>query len=583
MADLTRPVGAPAGPVHAVWRRTHAARRAEKHLMRRLLTLLPTAVILVSLLTLGGLPATASQAAPGDHVLRVDWGGLPDTLDPQHSDQGQWSVSGGLDFEGLTRIDEELQVAPGAAESWQFSSDGKVITFHLRDGLVYSDGVPVTAADFVYAAERICSPELNSRSVSLLADVIGCMDLNTAGGDAAAEAKARATFGVRAIDDRTIEYRFTRPAPYFPTQASIWATIPLRQELVEQGGANWWTNPATRIGNGPFKLVRYQADEPNQRVVYARNEHYWRGRTKLDELDFQFLDSTSAAMEAYRADEVDLIWPGETSVPALESDPELSRELVRIPDAGTDYYQFNVTREPFQDPKVRQAFASAFDRDALCRTLMYGSCTPTLSMIPPGLPGAIETDAMAFDPVQARQALAESSYGGPENLPEVTWYGETDNAGSEQDAQWLAAQFRQVLGVELKLVYLSEEENDALYDSAETTPQFHGSSWFGSLDPRGWFLIWRCGSTFGHEGYCNPDLDALLDRADAEMDPEQRLALYQEAGRMLVADAAGIFVDTVSSQWLVKPDVTGYTRVTGINGDWPGWMNLLTVDVVRPG
>ena len=84
-------------------------------------------------------------------------------------------------------------------------------------------------------------------------------------------------------------------------------------------------------------------------------------------------------------------------------------------------------------------------------------------------------------------------------------------------------------------------------------------------------------------GYCNPALDALLERADAELDPEQRIALYEEAGRMLVADAPAIFAQTIVSTWLVKPSVTGYTRTTGINGDWPGWMNLMTVDVERPG
>ena len=102
----------------------------------------------------------------------------------------------------------------------------------------------------------------------------------------------------------------------------------------------------------------------------------------------------------------------------------MSRELVTIPDAGTDYFVFNVNREPFQDPKVREAFAYAFDRETWCRSWLGGTCLMALSMIPPGLPGHIDTDAFAFDPEKARQALADSSYGGPENLPEITWYGE---------------------------------------------------------------------------------------------------------------------------------------------------------------
>jgi len=260
--------------------------------MRRLLALLPTALVLVALLPLGGLPVTATSAAPGDHVLRVNWGPpVPDTLDPQHSDEGQWSISGGLDYEGFTRLGEDLQPVPGAAKSWQFSEDGKAITFHLREGLVFSDGMPVTAEHFRYAAERICSPELDSRSVDLLIDVIGCEALFRSGNDAAAAAKARADFGVRAIDDRTIEYRFTKPAPYFSSYAASWGTIPLRQELIEKGGPDWWANPATRIGNGPFKMAAYPVNGPSEHLVYERNDRYWGGQAKLDRPEFLFLNN----------------------------------------------------------------------------------------------------------------------------------------------------------------------------------------------------------------------------------------------------------------------------------------------------
>src|SRR4051812_31542545 len=170
--------------------------------MRRVLTMLPTFITVASLLAVGGMPVTAMQGAAPNHVLRLNWGSTgPDTLDPQFSHEGQWSISGGLDYEGLTRIDEDLQVAPGAAESWEFSADGKTLTFHLREGLRYSDGVPVVAGDFVYGAERLCSPEVASDSATLLFDVIGCEQLFTSADSTAAANAARAMFGVRAPDD----------------------------------------------------------------------------------------------------------------------------------------------------------------------------------------------------------------------------------------------------------------------------------------------------------------------------------------------------------------------------------------------
>src|SRR5918993_2636310 len=143
--------------------------------MRRMTTALSLLVIMVlGFLVSGIAPAAALQNTPGGKLLRVNWGDFfPETLDPQLSHSGQWAISGGLDFEGLTRIDEELQVVPGAAESWEFSPDGTILTFHLREGLVFSDGVPVTAEHFRYAVARMCSPDLESEYAIQLFDIIG--------------------------------------------------------------------------------------------------------------------------------------------------------------------------------------------------------------------------------------------------------------------------------------------------------------------------------------------------------------------------------------------------------------------------
>jgi oligopeptide transport system substrate-binding protein len=130
--------------------------------------------------------------------------------------------------------------------------------------LVFGDGVPVTAAHFRYVMERVCSPDLDSESASYYFDVVGCEAMFAAENAAASEA-AKASLGVRALDDRTLEYTFDQPAPYFPVVASNWGTIPLRQELVEAGGAAWWNTPETRIGNGPFNLVEYDADGDDRR------------------------------------------------------------------------------------------------------------------------------------------------------------------------------------------------------------------------------------------------------------------------------------------------------------------------------
>lgn len=549
--------------------------------MRLGITVAPLVVVLLLASLLSAPTLTAAQNGPTPHVLRVNWGDPPpDTLDPQLSHSGQWGISGGVDYEGLTKLDDEQKLVPGAAESWAFSPDGTTLTFHLREGLVFSDGVPVTAEHFVYAARRLCGPELNSRSASLLFDVVSCEELFTSDGPVAGGADIE--LGVRALDDRTVEYRFDAPAPYFPVVAASWGTIPLRDDLITAGGPKWWVNPATRIGNGPFKLVAYETEEPDRRLVYARNDHYWDGPAKLDRLEFSFADYFDpATMEAYVNGQYDVNWPAEEFLATTESDPVLSQELVTLPIAGTNYFEFNFTREPFQDPKVREAFAYAFDRDALCRQLSSGTCRANLGWVSPGVPGYIETEAFAFDPEKARAALAASSYGGPQNLPPIDWYIVEGEAGMAEDAEWLSAQLRDTLGVELNVVTVSEEEFDAMYEDLATTPPFHSSIWYAGPEIRGWFAVWRCGSEF-NDGYCNLRYDALVDRADAELDPAKRLQLYEAAHRLLLADTPAIFTSSASSTLLVKPSVVGYSRTTP-NEFWPGFTNLLTVDVVASG
>jgi oligopeptide transport system substrate-binding protein len=256
--------------------------------------------------------------------------------------------------------------------------------------------------------------------------------------------------------------------------------------------------------------------------------------------------------------------------------------LLRYPAAFTLVLSLNQTKEPFQDKKVREAFAYAFDRAAYCREVQQATCVPTLTWIPEGVPGHIETDAYAFDPEKARSALAESSYGGPEQLPEITWYYPTEDPTAQQIAEWLAKQYDAVLGVELTLAPTEAEALDAMfYVDAATWPQLAFSGWTQDYpDPQNWLSIyWTCGSTIyaGFVGYCNPEFDDLVARADAEPDSAVRLALYEEAGGLLVADAPAVFLLNGTNVALVKPGVTGY--VTTPRDLWPGWASPLTLDV----
>jgi ABC-type transport system substrate-binding protein len=229
---------------------------------------------------------------------------------------------------------------------------------------------------------------------------------------------------------------------------------------------------------------------------------------------------------------------------------------------------------------VREAFAYGFDREGFCRDVRLGACVPTLTHIPPGVPGHIEYDKYAYDPDAAKQALAASSYGGPENLPEIIYrYDEGDTEGQDL-GEWLANNYKESLGVDITLVPTTDEEWEALEEDG-TFPQMDWWWWAGDyFDPQNWLsAVWTCDTGYlaSQSGYCNPAFDALVEQADQESDHDARLALYEQAQRLVLDDAPAVFAYNDTQAMLVKPYVTGY--VTTPRDGWPGWTSLLTIDV----
>ncbi len=521
-------------------------------------------------------------------ILRVHQITDPDIVDPQQSSFSSEIAVLALNYEGLTRQNDNLETVPAAAESWEFNEDQTVLTFHLREGLTYSDGSPLTAERFRYAVERNCDPNVAGQYQSILFEIVGCEEFASSLSEEAAAAAtpgadpyetARQNLGVKAVDDLTLEITLTQPAPYYPTIASLWVFFPAKQELIEQGGEEWWKDPALQIGNGPFQMTQY---EEEQLIGFTANENYWGGRPKLDGIEYVYQGESAVALEAYRAGDLDMVQVDPSLLPSLQGDPELADQLVSYPVASTYTLSMNLVQEPFNDIKVREAFAYAFDRETYCAEIRSGDCTPTLSWVPEGIPGAIQTDAYAFDPDAAVQALAESSYGGPEGLPEIQMYYNSDDSANTARAEWVAGQYQQILGVTITLVPTEGTALTELRKSPDTFPQLLlVGGWIQDYpDPQNWLSVYfTCDATFAKRfGYCNPEFDDLVNQADVEADPARRAELYQQAGEILVQDQPGPFLYNLSNNMLVKPNVTGYTATT-LDVLWPGqFTSLLTLD-----
>jgi oligopeptide transport system substrate-binding protein len=561
--------------------------RSRRPSARALVPLLAALALLLPLLA-----ASVATAQDADaKVLRIHQRFYPSLLDPQQAAFIDDIAVISLTYEGLTRLDENLAIVPAAAESWEFNGDGTELTFHLREGLTYSDGSPLTAERFRDAAMRTCSPLTAGLYQSILFPIEGCEELATSmepGEDGTPVATPvdtdalAADFGVTAPDDRTVVIQLREPAPYFVAVASLWVFYPAKAELIEAGGEDWWLDAANHVGNGPFQLA---AMEEEQQITFSANDAYWAGRPVLDTIEYVYIKDNAVAVEAYRQGEVDIVYVDPSQIPAISQDPALSEEFLQYRGANTFEISFNLRQAPFDDKKVREAFAYAFDRETWCAEVFSGGCLPTTTWIPEGIPGAVEDTTYAFDLEKARQALADSSYGSAEALPPITYTYVTDDPAEQVRAEWIAGQYRDLLGIELELVGYDYATWVSFFSSAEDFPQMTPSGWGQDYpDPQNWLTIqWTCtaASLAVNIGYCNKQVDEMVARGDTELDPTKRVAHYEEAHRLMLADAPSVVTHNLTNQFLVKPAVSGYVP-TASDSAFPGqWGSLLTLDVER--
>ena len=498
--------------------------------------------------------------------LRINMGSYPSTMDPQKGSYVVEISNMRLIYEGLTGLDENLQTVPGAAESWAYNASVTELTFTLRAGLQYSDGTPLNAKRFAYSILRNIDPTTHGQYASITDEIAGAAEYRGADVNNLTPAQLqqlRDAVQVRALnasgqpcasytqtDCRTLRLRFTRPAPYFHTVMSLWVTFPAKEELIAAGGAEWWRSPQYQIGNGPFVMTVNTADTLTR---FTPNQRYWQGRATYD-IEYRYMADSAAAFAAYRAGDLDIVGLSPADRGTVEGDPVLRAQLLTYPGSCTFALMFHNLKPPFTDPKVRQAFAYALDRERWVRDILGGAGSPTLTWIPRGFPGYDATETRwGYNPDLARQALAASSYGSAANLPPITATF-TNSTRNLQRWTWLLDQFQAVLGVE----FIYDPVSPDVFNSQ--SHQMYILGWCADYpDPQNWLSVyWRTGSTFGSRiRYSNPNVDALLDQADAERDQATRMALYAEAQQMITTDLPAAYMWNNLNAYLVKPRCRG--------------------------
>jgi oligopeptide transport system substrate-binding protein len=358
---------------------------------------------------------------------------------------------------------------------------------------------------------------------------------------------------------------------------SLWVAYPAKQELIAEGGDNWWNSSKYQIGNGPYIL---HSLEPFVRGYFVPNPNYWDGLGKLD-IEFSYITDTAVQFQAYKNDEFDIVILGAEDLPTVQADPVLSEEALIYPGNCTVGVHFNMAKEPFTDPKVRQAFAASLDREAWVRDVLKGLGSPTLTWIPPGFPGYNPGEMRwAFDPAAAKQLISESSYGSVENLPKlVDTFGDTPR--NRVRHEWLVAKWKESLGVDIELNPVETTTYTALTKDPETAPQLFILGWCSDYpDPQNWLSVYFK-STSSHAediSYANQEFDGIVDVADTTVDAEKRMELYQQAQDIVVDDSVVAFLWNTVNAYLVKPWVLSL-ETTPQDSDWPGSNNPLSIDI----
>src|SRR3990172_508037 len=316
-------------------------------------------LFLLAVVSLLALPIACGPAAPtGPQVLRVNIAGEPATIDPNRA---SWSTERTIImqvFEGLLGFNQDLSLRPiGAREiptvaNKGISADGMTYTFKLKPNVTWSYGKKVTAKDYENSFKRLFDPDLAAEYTSFYFDIVGGEASYTAADkDAAAKKQLRDAVGVKAIDETTLEIKLASPRPTFLQLMALWPVYPVREDIITQFGDKW-LEPPNYIGNGPFLLAEWVHED---HITLKKNPDYWGTKAKLDEIQMKMITDVNAQFAAYQNNEIDISEVPAGTEKATMEDPVLGKEILRHAELTTFGFQFNVSKPPFDNKKLRQA------------------------------------------------------------------------------------------------------------------------------------------------------------------------------------------------------------------------------------
>ncbi|MGF9698792.1 peptide ABC transporter substrate-binding protein [Paenibacillus sp. MABNR03] len=500
-----------------------------------------------------------------NQVLKINLTAEPPTLDPAQAKDSQTNTVLKFLYEGLVRIDENGKEAPGVANDWKISEDGLKYVFNLNPDAKWSNGDPITAEDFVRSWERALKPETASPYAYQLYYIKGAEGFNLSKDETYKGTKITdfSQVGVKATDEHTLEVTLENPTPYFLGLTAFYTYYPVHQSA--DTNDKFFTDYKNMIVNGPFTMDQYAK---GQKIVVKKNEGYHAASDiKLSEINMSLTSSSASELQAYKSGQLDYTGAPNGEIPT-DQIPSVKAEL---PDefkatgiASTYYYQFNVNEAPFNNAKIRKAFAMAIERQLIVDKVTQGGQVPAYGFVPPGIRGENgefrdehKDDYFTENVEEAKALLAEGmKEEGYTTLPAVTLIYNTSDAHAKI-ALAVADMWKKNLGVDVKTenqewgVFLENRQNQNF--------QVARAGWSADYnDPYNFLEMWTTGNTNNDSKFSNEQYDKDVKETVKSADPAARMAAFADAEKILIQDEMGVMpIYYYTNVSLTKPYLKG--------------------------
>ena len=453
-------------------------------------------------------------------------------------------------FEGLVTRTPDDDLVPAIAESWSISGDGTVYTFQLRENARWSDGMPITAEDFVYSYKRMLDPASGTRGASALFPILNAVP-------ASLGRKPLDEVGIRALSPSTLEITLEGPAPYFISLLASYSNAPVPRHVIRKHGRKW-TQPGTMVSSGAYALKQVVT---NTFYRMVKNPHYHGAdKVTIDEVFYYPVPSPTTSLKRYLAGELDVILniPWNQYENLRETRPEEFRIARGI---GLGYLAVNNAQPPFDDIRVRKALSLSIDRDVIVEKLLKTGDEPAYSIIPtviwgnPGELPAFSRQSQEQRWAEARRLLGEAGFDEDNPLRFTFIFPPV-----ERDRR-LAVAYRsmwQRAGVEAELETVGMRA--LMQKAAAGEYQVMRMTYYAIFsDPVSFFALIQGESFRNYSGYSNPEIDRRLAVADTIRPEDERTTYLREIERLVMDDFPVIPSHFQSRAFLVSKRVKGWT------------------------